>query len=144
MIRTAANDADHELAERLRAALGELVRRVKTGDELPDAHAVVLGLLDREGPKTIAALAVRAYVRHQSMTQVVELLRKRGQVETSRHPSDRRALLVQLTAEGRDVLDQERSRRAARTAAIIAETYPSGERDKLMDAVAVIEALARS
>lgn len=144
MIRTAANDADHELAERLRAALGELVRRVKTGDELPDAHAVVLGLLDREGPKTIAALAARAYVRHQSMTQVVELLRKRGQVETSRHPSDRRALLVQLTAEGRDVLDQERSRRAARTAAIIAETYPSGERDKLMDAVAVIEALARS
>jgi len=74
------------------------------------------------------------------MTALVNRLAKSGYVRRAIDPSDGRATLVHLTAEGQRVLDD---RRAARTAALRAriETLPSEHREALANALPAIEYL---
>ncbi|MEU8812948.1 MarR family transcriptional regulator [Actinoplanes sp. NPDC048796] len=103
---------DSELAEALRAAIGDFVRRARAGDRMPPGQAAVLGHLDREGPLSIADLARRDQVRHQSMTRTVHLLHDRGHVTLSPHEADKRQLAVEISAAGRAALADERRHRA--------------------------------
>jgi DNA-binding MarR family transcriptional regulator len=59
--------------------------------------------IDPDGTR-LTVLAARAGLSHQAMGQVVAELEERGYVERVPDPSDRRARLVRLTAEGRDIV----------------------------------------
>ena len=82
---------DHDqLAERLRTSIGGLVRATRSeADALAPPIAQTLGLLDREGEASIASLAQRRRVRHQSQSRTVKDLENLGYA--ARRPDRTRA-----------------------------------------------------
>ncbi|GAB7037175.1 MULTISPECIES: MarR family winged helix-turn-helix transcriptional regulator [Catenuloplanes] len=105
--------SDLELAEELRAAIGDFVRRARAHDEMPPGQAAVLGHLDRSGPLSIADLARLEQVKHQSMARTVGLLTDRDLVTAGRHEADRRQVVLSLTPAGGAALASVRHARAA-------------------------------
>ncbi|MFD0278794.1 MarR family winged helix-turn-helix transcriptional regulator [Kitasatospora sp. NPDC127111] len=132
-----------ELAADLRSAIGELVRALRPGDELPQNQAGVLGLLVRDDRAyTVAELAARQRVRHQSMARTVALLTEAGLVTQQPHATDRRKLLVTATEEGRTALYEQRARREARIATAIEAHLTPEDRETLRTAVTLLRRLA--
>jgi DNA-binding MarR family transcriptional regulator len=69
----------------------------------------VLGALLLAGPKqrlSPTQLFKGLMLSSAGITSRLDRLERRGYVKRNRHPSDRRAVLVELTAEGRKVLEQ--------------------------------------
>ncbi|MEE1785031.1 MarR family transcriptional regulator [Streptomyces sp. SP17BM10] len=131
-----------ELAADLRAALGSLVRSLRDNDELPQNQAAVLGLLVRdERSYTVAELADRQRVRHQSMARTVTLLAGAGLVTQEPHPTDGRKLLVTATEAGRTALLEQRARREAQIAAAIEARLTPEERQTLRASIALLSRL---
>jgi DNA-binding MarR family transcriptional regulator len=120
---------DEDLAEDLRAAIGDFVRRVRLHDHMPRGQAAVLGHLDRTGPLSIADLARRERVRHQTMTRTVHLLHDRALVALSPDERDRRRQVVTITESGRRALDGERRHRASGIARAIRDDLNDDERE---------------
>ncbi|MFJ6771222.1 MarR family winged helix-turn-helix transcriptional regulator [Kitasatospora sp. NPDC091257] len=131
-----------ELAADLRAALGTLVRSLRTDDELPQNQAAVLGLLVRDELScTVAELAALQRVRHQSMARTVALMTEAGLVTQQPHPTDGRKLLVAATEAGRDALLDQRARREHLIATAIESRLDPAEQDRLRSAVDLLRRL---
>lgn len=124
-----------QLAAELRASIGELVRHLRTEDELPQNQAGVLGLLVREGAHTTSELAGRQRVRQQSMARTVALLVEAGLVRQERHPTDGRKLALTATEAGTRALQAQRSSREGRIAAAIERGLSAEEQQVLRRAV---------
>lgn len=112
-----SNDAptpfDLDAADALRRSVGMVVRAVRdrTG-ESSDGEIETLGYLMRDGSQSIAALARRRRIRHQSMSAVVAGLVTAGLVERAPDPSDARGVLISLTDAGSEVVSASRRVRA--------------------------------
>ncbi|GGB23493.1 MarR family transcriptional regulator [Flexivirga endophytica] len=127
-----AQDADRELAEQLRTAIGRLVRATRAQtDTLPRARAELLGQLDRDGPRTIAQLAAGRNVRHQAISRAVKDVEALGLVERRPDPNDARAQLIRITAAGAIVLTRDRAARRDLLATAIGERLDDAERRAL-------------
>lgn len=86
--------------------LAELNRRLKADYDLSVSAATVLAIIDGAGePITPGIIAERAIIAAASTTSVLDTLEKRGLVERRPHPTDRRKLLIELTATGRTTID---------------------------------------
>ncbi|MFE4518892.1 MarR family winged helix-turn-helix transcriptional regulator [Kitasatospora sp. NPDC056783] len=132
-----------ELAADLRTALGSLVRSLRTGDELPQNQAAVLGLLVRdERSRTIADLAELQRVRHQSMARTVALMTEAGLVTQQPHPTDGRKQLITATEAGRTALLDQRARREHHIATAIESRLSPAEQERLRAAVALLGRLS--
>lgn len=77
----------------------------------------------RMGPLATAALQSAA-----SMTGIVNRLLERGLVERERHPKDRRAVVVRLTEEGRNLLAQVKEGRRQAGRALLTALPPEDRR----------------
>ncbi len=89
------------LMQAARSQLGAMIARLDARGfkGLTPAFAAVIPLLDAAGMRS-AALAERAGVTKQAISQLVKLLEKRKYVEQVRDPSDRRAKVVRLSKRG--------------------------------------------
>jgi DNA-binding MarR family transcriptional regulator len=108
--------ADAALASSLRISVMRLARRLRlerSGDDRTLNQLAVLGTLDRLGPLTIGELAANEKVKPPSMTRTVACLEEAGLVTRRPHATDGRQVVVELTADARDVLDDDRRRRDA-------------------------------
>jgi MarR family transcriptional regulator, organic hydroperoxide resistance regulator len=92
-------------------------------DELGDrslgpAEANVLATLSDGAPRTPSELAVQVGSRATTMTSVLDRLEARGLIGRGRHPVDRRAIQIELTAAGRKAaaMTREAFRRVAERA----------------------------
>jgi DNA-binding MarR family transcriptional regulator len=132
------------VASELRVVLGQLLRRLRAEHRFSLSHGAVLGRLDREGPQCVSDLAVAEHVRPQSMAQAVHDLAADGYLRRRPDPTDRRRMLVELTAEGRAVLEADRREREGWLAKTIAEDLTPDERVVLRDAVELLKRLAAS
>ena len=103
-------------AERLRTAVGEFVRRIRAGDAMPANQQDVLRHLSADGALSIADLAVRQGVRHQSMARTVKLLEAQQLVTVGPDAADRRRVVVRATERGVQQLAAGRTARARRIA----------------------------
>lgn len=83
------------------------------------AYGIMCKLAD-EGPQRLGALATSFGLDPSTITRQVQALEEIGLADRRTDPSDRRASILDLTGNGRDVLDQTRARR----------------RDKLQEALA--------
>jgi DNA-binding MarR family transcriptional regulator len=125
--------------------LEQLVRvfqRAATAGELSLATAAVLARLVREGPLTMTALAVAESVSQPNMTQLVNRLERDGLACKRAGRADRRTVLVEVTAEGRRVVQQRRSQRAAVLRDLLA-TLDDADVTAVRDAVPALTRLAR-
>ncbi|WP_043632957.1 MarR family winged helix-turn-helix transcriptional regulator [Nonomuraea candida] len=73
----------------------------------------VLHTLAGRGPQRLSTLAAGEQVTQPAMTQIVARMRHEGLVERRRDPSDKRAVLVHLTAAGAAVVKGRRADRIA-------------------------------
>ncbi|MFT9788486.1 MarR family winged helix-turn-helix transcriptional regulator [Streptomyces rhizosphaericola] len=130
------------VAAELRAATGQLTRRVKREDRMPVGQVAVLGALDRSGAMTTSELAADQRVRPQSMARAVGLLMDQGLITRRAHPTDGRKSLVELSAAGRALLEEERGRRTDWLAHAIESELSTEERELLARAIGLVERLA--
>ena len=87
--------------------LGELNRRLKAEFDLSTTGGMVLAILDGAGePLTPSAIAERAVVTSASVTSLLDTLERRALLVRRQHPVDRRKLLIELTDQGRAVVDR--------------------------------------
>ena len=131
-------------ASELRIVLGQLVRRLRAEYTFPVAQASGLSRLDRERPQTTSALAAGERVRPQSMAQTLAELAADELISRRPDPEDRRQVLIELTARGRERIGEERLRREGWLVAAIAAELDPEEQRTLLAAVPLLRRLARS
>jgi DNA-binding MarR family transcriptional regulator len=83
-----------------------------------------LTVLERHADMSSAQLARHSFVTAQSMADLIGALEARGLIERHRDRTDRRRLVVALTAEGRALLDRYREKVAALEASMVAGLLP--------------------
>lgn len=145
---TVANDNEVEVnpspGELLRAAtrlFAELQQRNFACCDVNSAtQCVILTTLVREGEQTLTALARRLNLDKAWLSRSTDELVAQGYLMKLPHPSDRRALLLQLTATGvsaAEDLDTQLNTQAARVLA----RFPVGERAQ---ALRLLDGLTRA
>jgi DNA-binding MarR family transcriptional regulator len=132
------------VASDLRIVLGQLARRLRAEHRFSLAHGAVLGRLDREGARGTSDLAAAERVRPQSMAQIVGELEADGLISRRPDPADGRRALLELTDQGRQVLELERRERAGWLTRAIADGLSEQERQVLAEAVPLLTRLADS
>lgn len=133
-----------QLASELRVALGQLMRRLRAEHRFSIAQGAVLGRLDREGTQSISDLAVAERVRPQSMAQTVGDLEGDGLIARRPDPGDRRRTLIELTGQGRRMLEEERRQREGWLARAIVEDLSERDQAVLAQAAELLTRLSRS
>lgn len=83
-----------------------------------------LTVLERHADMSSAQLARHSFVTAQSMADLIGALEARGLIERHRDRTDRRRLVVALTAEGHALLDRYREEVAALEASMVAGLSP--------------------
>lgn len=84
----------------------------------------LLVVLHEWGPLKLAALAVRLNVNPSTAMRMVDRLTAAGLVSRQPNPQDRREVSLDLTAEGRRIVDDVTAHRRAEIAAIVARVPP--------------------
>jgi len=105
-----------EQSAELRMATFRLARRLraqKADQALSDAQFAVLGVLYRDGTRTLTELAEAERVSAPSMNRTVNCLEELGYLVRVADDADRRKANIGLTDAGRDVVKQTISKRDA-------------------------------
>ena len=89
-----------DLQRATHATLDALARQLRELD-VAASDANVLANLSAGAECTVSELAARVGSRATTMTSVLDRLERRGWLARTPHPTDRRALMVGLTASGR-------------------------------------------
>lgn len=142
---------DAGLATAMRISITRLARRLRVerfglgGAEtvLSDIQLAALAALERHDSMTPGELAEHEKVQPPSMTRVIAVLEERGLVRREPHATDRRQVILTVTAGGRDVVERVRRRREAWLAQRLQELTPD-ERQVLRAAAPILEKLSQS
>ena len=130
------------LPARLRLVVTRLARRLRQHGETTASptQLAALATVERDGPLTLGELAAVERVQPPTITAAVGRLEQRGLVHRRADPGDRRVARVEVTPQGRRLLEQSRSRKTAylerRLAALTAD-----ERVTLERAAGILERL---
>jgi len=89
-----------------------LMRQVSTAGGLSAAASSTLNRLGLEGPQGLSELAQAQGVSQPGMTQLVTRMERAGLVQRNASSDDRRAVLVEATHTGLDLLMRRRAERA--------------------------------
>jgi DNA-binding MarR family transcriptional regulator len=96
------------------------------------AAYLLLHRLEREGPVGVKALARSMGIDSSTVTRQVAPLVEGGLVDRVPNPNDGRAVLLELSAEGRDRLQQVRVSRRELMAELVG-TWPTEDREQFCD-----------
>ena len=115
-----------ELATELRLALIPLVRELRNqaGPDLPASIVSALVTVMKEGPITLGELAVWEHVSQPMISKIAATIVEQGLASKEHDPTDRRVTRLEITAEGREQLDQSRTRKNAWLATRVAQLGP--------------------
>jgi len=83
-------------------ALAEMHLEVSREMSMTGGELLALEHLGMEGPLGPTELAQRLHMRTGAMTALLDRLEEQGRIARRPHPSDRRKVVVQITAHGRD------------------------------------------
>jgi len=130
-----------ELRESM-VAVTRQMRRHRPDHGLTLSQMEVLSEVARTGVITPAELAARLHVRVQSLTDSINELVGRGLVSRRQDEDDRRRQLIEATAAGTALLDDDRAERDAWLNATMRETLTDLEFNLLMLVAPVLRKLA--
>jgi len=137
-------DTSHDLsreASDLRIATFRLARRMRTQravDSMSDGQFAVLAGLSVHGPHTLGELADRERVSAPAMNRTVNCLQDSGYVTRSADENDGRKVVIDLTDDGRAVVEETARRRDAWVEEALAEIEPD-QREILAQAAAIMQ-----
>jgi DNA-binding MarR family transcriptional regulator len=142
---------DTALATAMRISISRLARRLRverlglggTETVISDIQLAALAALERHESMTPGELAEHEKVQPPSMTRVIAVLEERGLVRREPHATDRRQVILTVTADGRDLVQRVRRRREAWLAQRLQELTPD-ERQILRAAGPILEKLSQS
>ncbi|KEI45470.1 MarR family winged helix-turn-helix transcriptional regulator [Saccharopolyspora rectivirgula] len=103
-------ERERTLASRLRLAVVRLNRRLRaqrTDSQITLSQLSALSCLYKSGPITPGELAFREGVQPPSMTRVIAALESNGLITRRAHPTDGRQAIVEVTEDGRKLIEQE-------------------------------------
>ena len=138
--------ADDGLTSALRVGVMRLARRIRlerSSEDLSLNQLAVLGTLLRAGELTLGELAAIERVRPPSITRTVNCLVDAGLVVRRAHETDGRQVMVDLTEQAREVLDEDRRRRDVWLAQRLDELDPA-DRQLLQRVAPLLDMLAAS
>jgi DNA-binding MarR family transcriptional regulator len=124
---------DESLAEALTAVARQLRERsaeTLAPWDITPAHLRALRTLARHGTMRLSELSDRLQIAPRTATEVVDALQARDLVRRRPDPGDRRAVLVEVTEHGADVLAEIRATRGPEAGRIFGRLSPA-ERAKL-------------
>ncbi|MCM6778967.1 MarR family transcriptional regulator [Nocardia sp. CDC159] len=111
-------------ASRLLVAMSaRSIARVDDSITIPQFRALVL--LSSRGPSNVASLATNLNVQPSTATRMVERLVVAGLVDRRPNPESQRELIIELTARGRQVVQQVTVQRRREIAAVVEQMRPS-------------------
>lgn len=113
------------------------MNRTFTGTPLTEARVGVLWVLQTVGPSTQQGIAAALDVSARNISALVDALERTGYVRRTSHPTDRRAVLVELTPSATEVMAVMQRQHAEVSAALV-DTVPPADRaafDRGLDAV---------
>jgi DNA-binding MarR family transcriptional regulator len=112
--------------------------RLKEPGAPSQSEHTVMVWLDDKGAMTPRALADTQNVRPQTMQQTLDALERRRFITRADHPTDRRQILISLSAAGRKALEKGR---AARQAWLVGELskISARERKTVIVAIGILE-----
>jgi DNA-binding MarR family transcriptional regulator len=116
-----------------------LIRVLSPSSDLSLSTASTLYRLATEGPRRLSDLAVGEGVTQPAMTQLVSRLERLGLAERRGAPTDRRVVMVHLTAAGERLLRDRQAHRAARLSRLLAQLPAQDE----LTIAAALPALSR-
>lgn len=136
------DDAETELASRLRLVVGRLHRRIRIDgrESIPPLQLSAMVTVEQHGPLRLSELARREAVTAPTMSRVLAALDEQGWVVRAPDPQDARGVLITLSPEGGRRLAEVRSHRTALVARRLAR-LDTAQRDLLRDALPALEAL---
>jgi DNA-binding MarR family transcriptional regulator len=141
------SEAVHSMAEDLRVLAGKLRRRLReeshVGDFTP-SQVQVLGLLEREGPATVTALARAHGMRPQSMGETLSVLKAAGLVSSAPDPNDGRQTVLSLTPAFRKKIKASRAAREDWLFRTIQTRFSAAEQQQLAVGVELLKRLIDS
>lgn len=122
--------------ERLLACIDQALRHYR----LSAAGRQALAILDGAGqPLSPTAIAERLIVTTASVTSLLDTLERRGLVERQPDPTDRRRLLIEITQDGKAIVDQFLPEVVALQTAALA-TLTEAQRRQLVELLAKVGA----
>ncbi|HEX4140485.1 MAG TPA: MarR family transcriptional regulator [Candidatus Methylacidiphilales bacterium] len=130
-----------DAAVRLRTVVRLLKMRaekLKDKDAPSQSEHQVMVWLDEKGAMTPRALADAQNVRPQTVQQTLDALERRKFITRADHPTDRRQILISISAAGRKELDKARAARQAWLAGELGK-LTARELKTVTDALAIIE-----
>ena len=135
---------DLALAAGLRLVVGRLYRRYRRNLEgnLTPAEISIMATVEEYGPIRPGELASREGVKPPTLTKGLTALERRGLVDRRADPADGRAMLVQLTPDGAELLDSLRVQRTADFADRLSRLSPE-EKRLLSQALPLLESMLR-
>ena len=133
------------LADRLHSAAIHILRLVRGQDAatgVGPAQLSALSVLVFGGPLSLNALARAEQVRPPTMSRIVDALEAQGLARRRANPQDRRALLIEATNKGADILKLGRKRRVRFLAHHLRQLSPA-ELKQIEAALAAIQKVIR-
>jgi len=103
-----------DLADKLHSTAIHLLRRVRVEDAasgIGPARLSALSVVVFGGPISLNDLARAEQVRPPTMSRIVDALEREGLARKTVNQQDRRAVVIEATAKGANVLQQGRRRR---------------------------------
>jgi DNA-binding MarR family transcriptional regulator len=131
------------LSSQMRLAVMRLSRRLRqqsVGD-ITQSQLSALATVERVGDLSLGELAEIERVAPPSMTRIAARLEERGLLARTADVTDRRVARVAITSEGRELLEETRTRRDAYLATRLAAMSPE-EHEVLVRALPLLERLA--
>jgi DNA-binding MarR family transcriptional regulator len=142
--------SDAGLATELRISVSRLARRLRAeriarglATELSDTQLAALAALERHAAMTPGELAEHEKVQPPSMTRVISALLERALVTRAPHPTDGRQVILTVTDQGRELVQQSRRLREAWLAQRLRELSPE-ERATLRAAAPILQRLSQA
>src|SRR3954452_19577141 len=137
--------ATTRLAPHLPVVIARTARRLRqeSGVDLSPSLTAALGTVERKGPLTPSELAACERIQRPTATRVIARLEEAGLITRAADPTDGRSSLLTITAEGRDLLKQGRTRKDLFLAQRL-ETLEPDEVATLERAAAILERVLES
>jgi DNA-binding MarR family transcriptional regulator len=136
---------DAELASRLRVALWRATRRLRRESDpgmTLTAHAALV-TIETHAPITPGQLATHEGVRRPTMTRTIQGLLERGLITRAPDPLDGRVSWLQVSPEGKRILNRARLRSDAFLSKRLKHLTPQ-ERETLTKATQLLDRLAEA
>jgi DNA-binding MarR family transcriptional regulator len=117
------------------------LRLERVDEALSLSKLSILGILYRKGIVTATDLASQEHIQPQSLTRLLAFLEKRGFISRKPDGTDKRRLLITLTAEGKKALAADVRRKEAWLAKAMERALSPAEREILLNASRLLDRL---